>query len=96
MESRWLPLPTRGRVYSFVICHPPVLPAFRKDVPYVVAVVELPGEPPLRMVGNVLECPPEQVHIGMPVAACFQPVGEGVHLPQWRPAEALGRPGERG
>ena len=40
-ESRWEPASGRGRVWSWVVAHPPVLPSFADRVPFNVAVIEL-------------------------------------------------------
>ena len=74
----------RGTIYSRVICHPPVLPAFQDRVPYAVVLVELEEDPTLRMLGNVLDCAPEELEIGMPVRVDFQDLDQDISLPQWR------------
>jgi len=91
LDSRFATHSGRGSVYSYVVCHPPVLPAFRDLVPYVVVVVSLDDAPGIRLVGNLLDCPAEALCIGLPVEVAFQEVEEGVVLPQWRPVAALGR-----
>lgn len=84
----WETMSGRGTVYSRVICHPPVLPAFRDRVPYAVVLVELEEDPALRLVGNVLGASPEDVRIGAPVEVAFEDVSEEIALPQWRLANA--------
>jgi uncharacterized OB-fold protein len=83
----WVPASGRGTVYSRVVCHAPVLPAFQDRVPYAVVLVELAEDSSLRLVGNVLDCDPHEVRIGDAVEVCFQDVGDGVTLPQWRLAK---------
>jgi uncharacterized OB-fold protein len=72
----------RGTVHSYVVHHHPPVPGL--DPPFVVALVEL--DEGVRMVGNLLGCPPEQVRIGMPVEVSFQEMDDELTLPQWRPA----------
>jgi uncharacterized OB-fold protein len=84
MEAVWRPASGRGRVWSWVIAHPPVLPAFADRVPYNVVVVEL--EEGVRMVGNVVGVPNEEIREGLPVEVAWEDVAEGVSLPVWRPA----------
>ena len=72
----------RGVVHSHVVHHHPPVPGLRS--PYVVALVEL--EEGVRMVGNLLGCPPEDVYVGMPVELEFQRMDDELTLPQWRPA----------
>ncbi|GAA2572745.1 OB-fold domain-containing protein [Actinomadura fulvescens] len=74
----------RGEVHSYVVHHHPPVPG--KTPPYVVAVVEL--DEGVRVVGNVVGCPPENVSVGMPVRVTFEQIDDEVTLPQWTPADA--------
>ena len=84
LESRWEPASGRGRVWSWVVAHPPVIPSFADRVPFNVAVIEL--EEGVRMIGNVFDVSNEDLHESMPVEITFEDVEEGVSLPQWSPA----------
>ena len=53
-------------------------------LPYVVAIVEL--EEGVRMMGNVTDCDPESVEIGMEVEAYAVLADEKLGIPYWRPA----------
>lgn len=83
-DAEWAPVSGSGTLYSWIVCHPPLLPAFQARAPYAVILVELAEDPGLRMVGNLLDWPLEEIRIGLPLRVCFEPVGEGVVLPQWR------------
>ena len=83
-RSAWLPASGRGRIWSWVIAHPPVLPAFADRAPYNVIVVEL--DEGVRMIGNLLDTPNDSITEGMPVEVAWEDVEEGVSLPVWRPA----------
>lgn len=83
-ESEWVPASGRARVWSWVVAHPPVLPAFADKAPYNVVVVEL--EEGVRMIGNLLDGAGDDIAIGMEVVVAFDDAGEGVTLPQWRRA----------
>jgi uncharacterized OB-fold protein len=74
----------RGRIWSWVIAHAPVLPSFAEKVPYNVIVVEL--EEGVRMIGNLLDVDNDAIEEGMDVTVDFEDVEEGVSLPVWRPA----------
>jgi hypothetical protein len=79
----------RGKVYTYTITHQNQAPGFREAVPYVMAYVELEEGP--RLLTNVVECDPEQVRIGMPVAVDFAPCepspeGDRFAVPRFRPA----------
>jgi len=85
-ECRWDAMSGRGRLYSWVVCHPPLLPAFQSRAPLVVVLVELEEGPELRIVGNLFDCPISEIEIGMPVEVCFEQLTPELSLPQWRPA----------
>jgi hypothetical protein len=61
--------------------------AFDDGLPYVVAIVEL--EEGVRMLSNVVGCPPERVTIGMPVSVTFDAVTPGTTLPRFVPRAAI-------
>jgi hypothetical protein len=82
--AEWVPISGEGSIYSFVICHPPVLPAFQAQVPFAVALVELAEDPALRLLGGVLDIPPDRLRIGQKVRVEFEEIADGVVLPQWR------------
>jgi uncharacterized protein len=65
-------------VYSVTVNHHPWYPG--QQVPYAVALVELPEQPGLRLTTNIVGCPPEKVQIGMQVRAVFVPA-EDVWVP---------------
>lgn len=95
LRAEWRPLCGRGRVWSFVVPHPPLLPAYQELAPYNVVVVELAEDPALRLVGNLVaradgpinEIDPASIRIGEPVRVVFQRVGD-VCLPRWMREEA--------
>jgi uncharacterized OB-fold protein len=57
-------------------------PAFQAEVPYAPVVVEM--EEGVRLLSTVLDCPPEDLQIGMPVEVVFQDVTEEIALPKFR------------
>ncbi|RAY13549.1 hypothetical protein DPM19_20675 [Actinomadura craniellae] len=75
----------RGSVHSHVVHHHPPVPG--RTPPYVVALVDL--DEGVRMVGNVVGCPPEEVTVGLPVRAVFERVDDDLVLAQWTPVDAL-------
>ena len=91
LDVEWRVMSGRGTVWSYVVPHPPVLPAFEPLAPYNVVVVALDEDPTLRLVGNLLASPdgainevdPSTIRIGEPVHVVFQPAGEDVVLPRW-------------
>jgi len=92
LDAVWEATSGRGRIWSFVIPHPPLLAAYAEVAPYNVVVVELEEEPQIRFTGNVVATPdgplnqvdPHSLEIGTPVEVCFAPEIEGIVLPRWR------------
>ena len=81
----WERMSGRGRIWSFVVAHPPVLPVFAKRVPMPVALVELEEDPRIRVVGDLVQgTDPAEVAIGAPVEAVFEAVTEEIGLARWR------------
>jgi len=83
-DVTWVQARGRGRVWSWVVAHPPVLPAFADKVPYNVVVIQL--EEGIRMIGNMIDVPLDQITEGLEVTITFEDLEEGVSLPAWRPA----------
>jgi uncharacterized OB-fold protein len=90
LANEWVRLSGKGHVWSFVVAHPPLLPAFAEFAPYNVIAVELDEDPSLRLVGNLVESAdgainqvdPRKIEIGEPVRVVFAKV-EDVYLPRW-------------
>lgn len=80
----WLAAAGGGSIYTYTVVHHPTHPAFKDQVPYVVAVVELDEGP--RIVTNVKHCPVDSVRAGMRVSIFFEAVTDTVSLPQAEPA----------
>jgi uncharacterized protein len=64
----------RGAVYSYTINRQAWVPGL--EVPFVIAMVELDEQPGLRLMTNIVDCPTEEVEIGMPVEVAFVERGE--------------------
>jgi uncharacterized OB-fold protein len=81
------PEPVSGRaiVASYTVNVQPWIPGF--DPPYVIAIVEIEEEPAVRLTTNIVGCPPDEVHIGMPVEVVFEQYDD-VWLPLFQPAQA--------
>ncbi|MHB8439285.1 MAG: Zn-ribbon domain-containing OB-fold protein [Acidimicrobiales bacterium] len=79
----WEPASGRATVYSFTVIRQQYQRPFRDWVPYVVALVDLEEGP--RLMTNIVDCDPEEVHIGMPVMARFEPVSDDAALALFAP-----------
>lgn len=82
-DPGWEVASGRGMVATFSIVHLAPYEAFKDVAPYVLALVDL--DEGVRMMCNIVECDPHDVHIGMPVSVVFEDRG-GIALPQFRPA----------
>jgi len=94
-ERRWQKVSGDGTIWSFVVAHPPLLPAYAPFAPYPVLTVTLAEEESLRMVGNLVTGPqgaineidPSTIVIGEAVHVVFspriRPDGSAVFLPAW-------------
>ena len=83
----WVQVPGQGRIYSWERVWHPVHPALREATPYLVVLVELPGAGNVRMVGNLLGDPLQEVPIGAEVEAVFEDHNDAqppYTLVQWR------------
>lgn len=86
----WKSMSGEGRIWSYVIAHPPLLPAYAELAPYPVATVELVEDPTIRVVGGLVGGPdlspsavePSTIAIGDSVRVVFAEV-EDVTLPRW-------------
>lgn len=82
------PVSGRAVVVGFSINHHQWHPAL--EVPYVVAIVALEEDGGARLTTNVVNCAPEEVHVGMPVRVAFVAATEDVHLPMFEPDPGRG------
>jgi uncharacterized protein len=84
--SQWRPVSGRGRVWSYVVPHPPLLPDYAAQAPYNVVLVELEEAPRIRLAGNLVTGPgaplgsldPGRIRIRARVQVVFSG-----GLPQW-------------
>ena len=80
-DSRWVPVPGRGRLYSWTVVTHQVHPAF--PAPYTVVLVKVDGCG-INLIGSIPGCP--DLRTGQPMEVWFEDVGQDVILPNWRPA----------
>jgi len=81
-DWEWAPSSGRGAVFSFTIVARALHPAFMQATPYAAVIVEL--EEGVRLLSNVVDCPPEELRIGMPVRVGFERQSDTVTLPVFR------------
>ncbi|MFD7169868.1 Zn-ribbon domain-containing OB-fold protein [Streptomyces violascens] len=89
-DSEWRRVSGRGRIWSYVFPHPPLLPDYAAQAPYNAVIVELAEDPLIRLVGNVVAEPdaaldsvdPARLRIGARVQVAFTEV-DGMAVPRW-------------
>ncbi|WP_374203447.1 Zn-ribbon domain-containing OB-fold protein [Streptomyces antimicrobicus] len=89
-DAQWRLMSGRGRIWSFVRPHPPLLPAYAEQAPYNVVLVELAEDPRIRLAGNLVTAPdapldsvgPDRLRIGARVQVAFARLG-GFSVPRW-------------
>jgi uncharacterized OB-fold protein len=60
----------QARVAAYTVNHQPWIPGF--DPPYIVAMVELVEERDVRLITNIVDISPEDMHIGLHVEVFFE------------------------
>lgn len=86
-DLAWEEVAPHGKIWSWERPYHPVTPALQGHGPYIIVLVELPHADNLRMVGNLLGDPMQEVQIGAAVEAVFEPHDESdppYTLVQWR------------
>jgi uncharacterized OB-fold protein len=90
IDVTWEKTNGKGTIWSYVVSHPPLLPAYAALAPYNVIVVALEENETIRLVGNLVtsatgeinEIDPTTIQIGEPVTVVFTKVDD-VTLPRW-------------
>lgn len=82
----WRSASGRATVYAAGVEHRPESAGakFSGGQPYCVALVDL--EEGVRMLTNVVGCPPDDVRCGMAVTVTWEPLSDGRQLPLFEPA----------
>ncbi len=79
-QMQWLRSAGSATVYSHTTVYRAPTAAFKADVPYVIALVDV--DEGFRMIVNILGCYPAEVRIGARVRIVFREAGGGLRLPQ--------------
>ncbi len=74
----WTKMSGRGRVESYTIVNRPLFPGF--PVPYNMIRAELEEQKGLLVIGNLVDCTPEEIYIDMPVKITFEDVSSQMTL----------------
>jgi uncharacterized protein len=81
-QCTWTAVSGRGTVFSYIVFHQAYHPAFKADLPYNVAMVQLEEGP--RMYSNIVGVSHDAVKIGDAVQAVFDAVTPEITIPRFR------------
>lgn len=76
--GKWETISGTGKIYSWIVVHHPVDKRLAKDVPFVVALVELHEGP--RIVGRIIGCSNSEIKAGLPVRAVYDDLDDELTL----------------
>lgn len=88
LDQRWIGVSGVARIYTYTVIHHASHEAVESRLPYVVAVVEFPDLPGVRLISNVTDVEPAEVHIGMPLMLWWDEIGDSMFIPRFRPLSA--------
>jgi len=83
-DVEWFEVSGRATLYTYSVVYQNDLPPFAARVPYVAAIVELEEGP--RMMSNVVDCPLEQLEVGMALQVTFHRATDELAFPVFSPA----------
>jgi hypothetical protein len=81
----------RATVLTYSVNHQPWMPG--PELPYVVAIVEIVEQEGVRLTTNIVNCPVDDVRVGMPVRVVFEEHVDGdeaVWIPLFEPLKTDG------
>lgn len=84
LEHGWRRASGKGTVYSYIVTHQAIHPAFQGHTPFATVMVQLEEGP--RLTSNLVDVPYDEIGIGMPVQVVFEPLDEEITLPLFRRA----------
>jgi hypothetical protein len=80
----WVQSAGRGSVYTYTIVTHAVHEATSSVIPYNVVVVQLDDCGGVLVPGNVLDCDPADVHVGMAVELAWERLSDEITFPRFR------------
>ncbi len=84
---KWQALTSQPRLFTWTCVRQNLTQIFAVRGSYIVALVAYDEAPNLRLTTNIVECKPEDLHIGMPLEAVFQKVDDKITMPLFKPAK---------
>jgi uncharacterized OB-fold protein len=84
LDQEHIDVSGKGTLYSYALLHHPQHPAF--EYPVVAALVDLAEGP--RLLTNLVECPTDEIRIGMSVRVRFVDADDDMAIPVFEPDPA--------
>jgi len=84
LAMSWVETSGTGVLYTYTVMHHAYTAAMKNKVPYVVGVVQLTEGPFFH--ANIIDCPLDQVNIGMSLQSVMTSHETGLVVPMFRPA----------
>lgn len=86
-ELTWTTAKPSGTVYSHTVSHTVAMnsPAWAGEMPLIMCLIDL--DDGARMYGQVTDCRPDDIRIGMRVDVHFEDISEEAGIPKFRPAK---------
>jgi uncharacterized OB-fold protein len=72
-------------LYTYTVVRHPAAPSLAASVPYVIGIVLLDGADRTKFMTNIVNCVPDDVHIGMPLTVVWDDVSEHLTVPRFGP-----------
>jgi uncharacterized OB-fold protein len=82
-EHEWIEAEGKATLAAYAINQFGVPFPFWAELPYVVALIDLPEG--VRMISNIVECEFDRLQNGMELEVVFDDVSDEISLPKWRP-----------
>ncbi|MFQ5820843.1 MAG: Zn-ribbon domain-containing OB-fold protein [Candidatus Heimdallarchaeota archaeon] len=83
-DLEWVASSGEGTVYSYSIIYHSPIREFESLVPYILAIIEL--KEGVRIMSNIVNCEPEDIHVGMAVEVVYEDISKDISLPKFTPA----------
>ena len=85
-DLKWVETKPYGTVYSYTVAYAVMMnyPDWKEDLPVINCIIDL--DEGARMYGQITDCAPDKVHIGMRVKAHFVDISDEAAIPKFRPA----------
>jgi len=81
-NSEWAKSSGHGKVFTWTVVARPMHPAFQADCPYAAVVIEM--DEGVRLLSQVVDCPPNELRMDLPVEVVFDDVTAEITLPKFR------------